>query len=229
MPRSRRITIAGLPLHIVQRGNNKQACFACTNDYETYLRIMEEASGKHVVHIHAYVLMTNHVHLLVTPDDDNSASKMMQQIGRRYVLCFNRSHRRSGTLWEGRFRSSLIETDDYLLACQRYIELNPVRARIVSCPSLYRWSSYRANAFGEPASWITPHSIWTDLGISAEARHRNYRKLFADDVDARVFRNACQKGLPVGSASWRAKLESEHGVRFGSGKQGRPAIRQKGF
>lgn len=229
MPRSPRIAIAGLPLHIVQRGNNRQACFVNTKDYETYLRVMEEASGYYGVHIHAYVLMTNHVHLLVTPYDESSASKMMQQIGRRYVLYFNKSHRRSGTLWEGRFRSSLVETDDYLLACQRYIELNPVRASIVSCPSLYRWSSYRANALGEPASLITPHSVWTDLSSSAEARYGSYRKLFAEEIDARVFRSACQKGLPVGSANWRAKLESEHGVHFGTGKQGRPAIRKKGF
>lgn len=222
MPRTPRITVAGLPLHIVQRGNNRQACFARRKDYETFLRLMDETSLSYGIHIHAFVLMTNHVHLLVTPIDEASASKMMQQLGRRYGLYFNKSHQRSGTLWEGRFRSSLIETDNYLLACQRYIELNPVRAGMVACPSLYRWSSYRTNALGEPASLITPHSVWMGLGRCPKERYENYRKLFADAVDARIFRHACQKGLPVGSAGWQAGLESEHGVCFGSGKQGRP-------
>lgn len=229
MPRPRRIVVAGLPLHVVQRGNNKQKCFVCARDYEMYIWALESASERYDVQIHAYVLMSNHVHLLLTPTDNSGASKMMQQLGRKFVLYFNKAHDRTGTLWEGRFRSSLIETDKYLLACQRYIELNPVRAKMVSHPSAYRWSSYHANAMGKPSSLITPHAVWTDLGCDSGERCNRYRRMFADKVDAQVFNRAWQNNLPVGSAAWRSRLETELGVRFSFGARGRPSNSQKGL
>jgi putative transposase len=207
---------------VVQRGNDRQACFRKPEDFEIYLQILADAATRFDVDIRAYVLMTNHVHLLVTPRADGAASKMMQQIGRRYVSYFNRKYRRSGGLWDGRFHSSLIESDRYLLACQRYIELNPIRAGMVSKPSEYRWSSYQTNALGDPGSLIRPHSVWMTLGRCTKERHLNYRRLFSESVDVERFRTASLKGLPVGPAAWQLNLERDLGVRFGSGKRGRP-------
>lgn len=225
MPRPRRLAPAGFPLHIVQRGNNKQACFQSAKDYETYLGALEESARACEVDLHAYVLMTNHVHLLATPNSDSAASEMMQQLGRKYVLFFNKVHSRSGTLWEGRYRSSLIDTDHYLLACYRYIELNPVRAGIVPEPSLYRWSSFRSNALGALSNLITPHAEWTSLGRTSEERCLAYRRLFSEKVDDHLIRHGYRTGVPVGTKSWSGALASELGIQIGSGKRGRPRKR----
>ena len=190
-------------MHLVQRGNDKQPCFEETGDYEIYLNSLEASAKRYRVNVHAYALMTNHVHLLVTPTDDSGPSRMMQQLGRRYVRYFNTKYQRSGTLWEGRFRSSLIDTDRYLLACYRYIELNPVRARMVATPSAYRWTSYKTNAFGARSALITPHDVWISLGTCTSTRQKNYRRLFDDEVDEQIFRYGLTKGLPVGSDTWR--------------------------
>lgn len=166
---------------------------------------------------------------LVTPNADSSASKMMQQLGRKYVLYFNRVHGRSGTFWEGRFRSSLIDTEHYLLACYRYVELNPVRAKIVPEPSQYRWSSYRSNALGIPSSLITPHAVWTGLGQTIEERCMAYRRLFSENVDEQLIRHGYRTGIPVGTRSWCVALESDLGIQIGSGKRGRPRNDEKGL
>lgn len=208
-------------MHIVQRGNNRQHCFHVTRDYEVYLRWLEGSAKRYGVDVHAYVLMTNHVHLLVTPPSDSAPSRMMQQLGRKYVPYFNTRYQRSGTLWEGRFRSSLIETDHYLLGCYRYIELNPVRARMVSSPSSYQWSSYRTNAFGKPSPLITSHEVWDSLGNDPKERQENYRRLFDEKVDEQTFRYGYRNGLPVGSGPWRNELKINYGIRIAVRRPGR--------
>ncbi len=202
MPRPRRVVLPSVPLHIIQRGNNRIPCFAAPNDYLAYLDMLGECAFDCGCAVHAYVLMTNHVHLLLSPDADDSVSTMMQRLGRRYVLYFNRRHARTGTLWEGRFRSSLIQDERYLMVCHRYIELNPVRACMVDGPSDYRWSSHRANAFGQQDSLLTPHALYTRLGKDATARQIAYRHLFnetlSDDTLGQL-RQAGNGNRPLGA------------------------------
>ena len=178
MPRRPRIIAAGVPLHIIQRGNNRQPCFFVEDDYQLYLDWLTEYAQRAGCLIHAYVLMTNHVHLLLTPTRSASAANLMKQLGQRYVQYINRTYKRSGTLWEGRFRSSIIEQQDYLFICQRYIELNPVRAGMVPHPGEYPWSSYQVNAQGRMSELITPHPLYLDLGHNKQERQDAYRELF---------------------------------------------------
>ena len=183
MSRPLRICVPGIPLHVVQRGNNRQPCFLHHGDYRRYLRLIGKSADRYDVQIHAYVLMTNHVHLLITPGRSESASKLMQSLGSSYVRCFNRIHGRTGTLWEGRFRSFPIESEFYLFACYRYIELNPVRAGMVHAPEDYPWTSYHANALGAENALITPREEWTDLGRTDTERTDSYRMLFDTPMD----------------------------------------------
>ena len=158
MPRKPRFHLPGVPVHVVQRGNNRQAVFYDEQDYRAYLKWLEEGAERYGCAIHAYVLMTNHVHLLVSPAHGESLGRLMQYLGRYYVLYINHHYGRSGTLWEGRYKASLIQAQDYLLACYRYIELNPVRAGMAKGPGQYRWSSYGYNALGREDRLLTPHS-----------------------------------------------------------------------
>lgn len=151
MARLPRYFLPGQPQHVIQRGNNRNIIFAGENDYRFYLECLADASGKHSCDIHAYVLMTNHVHLLLTPHHKDSIAKTLQSVGRRYVQYFNHVYQRTGTLWEGRYKATLIDSEAYLLTCYRYIELNPVRAGLVSHPREYPWSSYRLHGEGKPA------------------------------------------------------------------------------
>lgn len=169
-----------IPLHIIQRGNNRVPCFGCDSDYLAYLDMLGECALDCGCAIHAYVLMTNHVHLLLSPDDVDSPSIMMQRLGRRYVRYFNHRHHRTGTLWEGRFRSCLVLDAEYLLTCYRYIELNPVRARMVASPRDYPWSSYRTNALGYPDQIVKPHRVYTGMGEDAQTRQAAYNRMFDD-------------------------------------------------
>ena len=155
MPRLPRYVLPGVPQHIIQRGNNRQAIFACEDDYSVYLDWLKRAAEQYGLAIHAYVLMTNHVHLLATPDAEDSIGKTLQSLGRRYVQYFNRRYGRTGTLWESRYRATVIDSESYLLACSRYIELNPVRAAMVGEPGEYPWSSYRCNAMGQEDGLVT--------------------------------------------------------------------------
>src|SRR5210317_680022 len=164
MPRRARLSIAGIPWHIIQRGNNRSACFYADEDYHRYLATLREQAEKHGCRVHAYVLMTNHVHLLITPERKDSAALLMKHLGQRYVQYINRTYKRSGTLWEGRFRSCLAQSEGYALACYRYIELNPVRANMVSHPRNYPWSSYRINAEGKKNDLIVPNEQYLRLG-----------------------------------------------------------------
>ncbi len=148
MPRKVRVYLAGMPCHVIQRGNNRQVCFYADEDYLFYKECLLDACKRYHVVTHAYVLMTNHVHLLMTPEDADGISAVMQSVGRRYVQYINKMYCRSGTLWEGRYKASIVSAEDYLLACYRYIEMNPVVASMVEHPGDYRWSSYRANSAG---------------------------------------------------------------------------------
>lgn len=169
--------------------------------------------------------MTNHVHLLVTPTTIDGASRMMQQVGRKYVQLFNKYNQRSGTFWEGRFRSTLIDSETYLFACYRYIELNPVRAHMVNVPDDYRWSSYRVNALGSKSALVKPRQELLQLSKDPNLRSERYRRIFSsgtteDDFDA--IRFGTNKGLPVGSTQFREKIEVTLDVSLGSGIPGRP-------
>jgi putative transposase len=177
-----RIIVPGQALHIIQRGNNRQATFFSDEDYRKYLDTLDRLSKQYGCAIHAYVLMSNHIHMLATPAHKESVSLMMQGIGRTYVRYFNGRYRRSGTLWEGRYKSALIDSERYLLTCSRYIELNPVRAGMVTGPGQYRWSSYRANSLGRTDRNITPHALYQCLGPNPVACCQAYRALFSTGV-----------------------------------------------
>ncbi len=178
MPRQARMFQAGVPCHVISRGNNRQDCFINYNDYLFYLKCLNEACLKHNVALHAYVLMTNHVHLLFTPSCKQGISKVMQSIGRRYVYYFNKTYQRTGTLWEGRFKARIIDAERYLLSCYRYIELNPVRANMVATPGDYLWSSYGVNAGIKPRKNLSPHPLYQSLASDENQRHFAYQALF---------------------------------------------------
>lgn len=225
MPRRSRITLGGVPMHIIQRGNNRQACFFADDDYLAYLQWLGEYAKQSACAIHAYVLMTNHVHLLLTPRRADSAGELMKRLGQRYVQYINRTYERSGTLWEGRFRSCLTQEEDYLLSCYRYIELNPVRAGIVAHPAEYRWSSYRANAQGEKNKLLKAHALHTALGKDGEQRRTAYRELFRHALDPGVIdelRHATNGNYALGSPRFQAQIEAAVGRRVVPGKSGRP-------
>lgn len=182
MPRRPRLVAAEMPLHIIQRGNNRQVCFCTDSDYRVYLALLRGGATRHGCLIHAYILMSNHVHLLITPRDTAAPGAMMKAVGERYVRYFNQRYNRTGTLWDGRFRSCLVQDDAYLLVCHRYIELNPVRAGMVRDPSLYAWSSHHCNAYNQPDQLVTAHPIFSQLGSNEAARAHAYRELFADQL-----------------------------------------------
>lgn len=225
MTRRPRVLLADYPLHIVQRGINREPCFFTDEDYYCYLHWLEESARACGCAIHAYALMTNHVHLLLTPAESGAPSRLMQSLGRRYVQYANRFYRRTGSLWEGRYKSSVVQAESYLLACQRYIELNPVRAGMVVDPGQYRWSSYRANGLGQADARLTPHERYLSLGKDGGERQVAYRALFRPELDAEAFndiRQALQLGMPVGSERFAETICGRLGVRHNSGKRGRP-------
>lgn len=182
MARQRRTKLTEVPQHIVQRGNNRGACFLEDGHRFYYLGLLGEAALSHGVAVHAYVLMTNHVHLLATPRERGGISAMMQAVGRRYVPWFNKLCRRTGTLFEGRFWAEVVRSERRLLCCYRYIELNPVRAALADDAAAYRWSSYRCNALGEPNNLVTMHASFAELGDTAEQRRQRYRDFVAEGV-----------------------------------------------
>lgn len=211
MARMPRYVLPGQPQHVIQRGNNRQPIFGADGDYNFYLEKLKEASDKHECDIHAYVLMTNHVHLLVTPHTKTSIGKMMQLVGRYYVQYFNYSYQRTGTLWEGRYKATLIDTEHYLLTCMRYIELNPVRATgMADHPANYPWSSYQCNALGQQDSLITPHEQYIKLGVSDETRQAAYRDLFEahlPEMTIEAIREATNKAWVLGDDRFKIRME----------------------
>lgn len=213
-------------MHIVQRGNNRQAVFFAEQDYLAYLKWLAEGARRYGCMVHAYVLMTNHVHLLLTPEKGDSPGRLMQYLGRHYVLYVNRQYGRSGTLWEGRYKASLVQAEDYLLACSRYIELNPVRAGMVKGPGQYHWSSYGANALGASDKLVTPHARYRALGRARADRQAAYRGLFeahVDEKDLTTIRAAWQTGTPLGNDRFKEGVEAMLGRTVGHPRRGRPA------
>lgn len=183
MARRARLFRSGVPQHLIQRGHNRDVCFLAEVDRLVYLSMLRECAEKAECAIHAYVLMTNHIHLLLSPPEPASGPRLMKALSQRYVQYFNRRYQRSGTLWQGRYRSC-VENECYFLTCQRYIELNPVRAALVAHPGAYRWSSYAANAEGVPDTLITPHDTYCRLAMEPADRQAAYRGLFADEIDS---------------------------------------------
>lgn len=227
MARRPRLVLPAAPLHIIQRGNNRSPCFICEADHLVYLSLAHRYATEAACQVHAYVLMTNHVHLLLSAGNTTGPSLLMRRLGQHYVQYFNRRHARTGTLWEGRFRSCLVEDERYLLICQRYIELNPVRASMVDDPGRYRWSSYQANAWGAKDPLLTPHLIYTGLGRHDGERRAAYRALFREALPDQLLmqiRQASKSNAPLGAQAFVDAISRKHGRPDGLGRRGRPRL-----
>jgi putative transposase len=182
MPRTSRVVLPGVPLHITQRGVDRGPTFLAPEDHAYYRCILRDSAVRAGCLVHAYVLMDNHIHLLITPTDVDAPARMVRSLGLRYVRYFNGRYRRTGTLWEGRFHSVVVESSEYFFACSRYIELNPVRAGMVTDPSQYLWSSFRQNALGHLDPLLTPRAEYEALGPDGERRCVAYRALFRSQL-----------------------------------------------
>ena len=225
MARLRRLCPVNIPQHIIQRGNNRQICFAKEQDFTAYIGWLKNYAKKFQVEIHAWVLMTNHVHILCTPKLENAVSQMMQSLGRCYVRYFNNEYQRTGGLWEGRFKSCLVEDDVYLLQLYRYIEMNPVRAGMVVQPADYYWSSYQINALGKESTLCTPHSLYLSLGRNTKDRQLYYQELFNNSLpeeQLKLIRESINKGIVLGSERFCSEVIALTGQRLATGKCGRP-------
>ena len=228
MPRRARLSVPGIPWHIIQRGNNRAVCFYAEEDYRFYLEHLDDLARRFGCAIHAYVLMTNHVHLLLTPKGTDSAALLMKHLGQRYVQYVNRTYRRSGALWEGRFRSCLTQSEDYVLACYRYIELNPVRAGIVRHPKEYRWSSYAANGLGRADALVIPQREYLRLGKADAERRTAYRELLKAHMEPEVLneiRLATNGNYVLGDTRFQQEIAHALGRRVTRGLAGRPRQR----
>ena len=225
MPRRARLAIANVAWHIIQRGNNRSVCFFSEQDYLYYLHQLAQLSIEHGCAVHAYCLMTNHIHILLTPEEATGPSLMMKRLGQRYAQYINRNYQRSGTLWEGRFKSCLAQNERYALHCYRYIELNPVRASMTKYPGDYRWSSYSCNGEGVENALITPHGNYLSLGSNALERQSTYRSLVASGVSdelARSIRAATNGNFVLGDACFNHEMEIALNRRVLRGYPGRP-------
>ena len=225
MARLPRLSVPGYPHHVILRGNNRQAIFTGRGDYERMLALLTEHSRTQGVDIHAYVLMTNHVHLLATPQKDKALSLMMQSVGRSYVLAFNKLHDRTGTLWEGRYRSTLIQSDRYLLTCMAYIDLNPVRANMVAQPEDYFWSSHLHYVGRKTDPLITPHPLYWTLGNTPFAREAAYAEMVHAGITMAqqdALTRATLSGWALGEAGFVADLQKKTERRIAQSKAGRP-------
>jgi putative transposase len=212
MVRRARLAIAGIPWHVIHRGNNRSRCFFTSSDYSYYLGTLAEQAVKFDCLIHAYVLMTNHVHLLITPARETSAALLMKNLAQRHTQLINRRDNRTGTLWEGRFKSCLAQDDAYVLTCYRYIELNPVRAGMVDNPGSYYWSSYGVNGDGKSSSVITPHADYLALGADTNERLARYRKSFSallSETELRSIRRATNGNFVLGTDSYLSALQAQ--------------------
>ena len=237
MARQPRTFLPGNPVHLLQRGNNRQVCFFKGVDYTVYLDKLREASRDYAVAIHSFVLMTNHVHLLCTPTNENGISHMMQGLGRYFVRYINEAYGRTGTLWEGRFKASMVNSEPYLLTVSRYIELNPVRAGMVTHPAEYPWSSYRGNALDYAIQMLTPHPVYLALGQSDAERQLHYRALFdaqIPELTLEQIRTAANKSWVLGDGRFKQQIEKQLGhslppfPRGGDRKSTRFKQREKG-
>lgn len=225
MPRRARLCLPGIPWHIVQRGNNRLPCFDERADYFVYLNLLEELAPRFHCEVHALVLMTNHIHLLLTPGQPESAGQLMKHLGQRYTQYFNRRCGRVGTLWQGRYHSCLAQTADYVLACYRYIEMNPVRAGMVKRPDEYPWSSYATNALGKSWPLISPQSEYLNLGLDSATRLRAYGALFTRGLTTEMMeriRGATLGNVVLGDKKFAQEVETATGRRSVHGSRGRP-------
>lgn len=225
MARLPRLTLAGYPHHVIQRGNNRQTIFTSAADYQHLLSLIEENAQKFEVDVHAYVLMTNHFHLLATPQNDKGLPLLMQAVGRSYVRYFNDLRGRSGSLWEGRYRSTLIETDRYLLTCMAYIDLNPVRAGMVEEALDYAWSSHGFYVGARTEKLITPHGLFWDLANTPFGREAAYAELVRAGVSAEqqsALTKSALAGWALGDPDFVADLQNKTARRVNMAKAGRP-------
>jgi len=201
MGRRRRLFVEGFSWHVTQRGVNGAVIFKAPSDYRVFLAILAAESGRCGVGIHAYAMMRNHVHLLATPESQTSLPSLMQALGRSYVLFFNDRYERTGALWGGRYKDALVHDERYWLTCMRYVELNPVRARIVKHAAQYRWSSYWHHGLGHPDSMITEHPLYLSLGASPDLRQRAWREMcgqHVSDAELNSLRSGIKRGIVLG-------------------------------
>jgi REP-associated tyrosine transposase len=215
-----------VPVHVIQRGVNRSACFSGPGDHHHYLSLLEEMADRYSCSVHAYVLMTNHVHMLITPAEGDGVSRLMKHLGQRYVQDFNRANGRSGTLWEGRFKSSIVDSERYLICCQRYIELNPVRAGMVARAADYPWSSFRSNALGEPSTLLKRHPLFEAMGNGPEECSARYHQLFGapDDEELTAIREAVRGGFALGRPGFLLDLEQRLDARTARRQPGRKRL-----
>jgi putative transposase len=230
MARLPRLTVPGYPHHIIQRGNNRQAIFGACADYELLLALIDEHARKQQVAIHGYVLMSNHFHLLATPETADGIPQMMQAVGRRYVRNFNLRNARTGTLWEGRYRSTLIQAERYLLACMVYMDLNPVRAGIAADPADYPWSSFQHYIGRKVDKLLTPHPLYWELGNTPFARDQAYADLVRAGIgedQKRLLTDSALRGWALGEPDYVADLQKRTERRLVRSAAGRPRIIKK--
>lgn len=225
MPRGPRLVVSGYPHHTILRGNNRGAVFNADKDRRFFIGCLKEAKEKAKSKIYAYCLMTNHVHLLIEPSSDNGLGKMIQSLGRRYVQYINQTYKRTGTLWEGRFKSSLVSKDEYLLTCARYIELNPVRAKMVKNPGDYSWSSFHFKAEGKQDQVLDEDPVYKTLGKTAQERQANYKDWFKESIpkeELELLRHATQKGGIFSGKEFFDKVTESIGKEIVLRPRGRP-------
>lgn len=227
MARLPRLTVPGYPHHIIQRGNNRQPIFVDRADYQRLLALLEEYARSFQVAVHGYVLMSNHFHLLATPETEQGIPRLMQAVGRAYVRYFNQRHGRSGTLWEGRYRSTLIQAERYLLACMVYQDLNPVRAGMVADPADYEWSSYRHHAGLAQDKLVSSHPLYWALGNTPFAREQAYIELVRHGVsriEQQALTDSTLRGWALGEPDYVAELQKRTARRIVKAKAGRPIL-----
>ena len=225
MPRQPRLVAAGYPHHIILRGNNRSAIFHNDGDRRFFIECLKGTKGKTKSRMYSYCFMSNHVHLLIEPSTEQGLSNMVQSLGRRYVQYINKKYKRTGTLWEGRFKSSLVSKDSYLIACSRYIELNPVRAKMVKHPKDYPWSSYGFRAEGKKDSLLDEDPIYRGLGKTPKERQIRYKEWFKgsiSDDELNQIRNATQKGGIFGNKNFFGKIAKLLGRSIVLRQRGRP-------
>lgn len=227
MPRRSRLILPGVPVHVVQRGNNRQACFLDDEDRRSYVLHLARLLGEERCALHAYCLMSDHVHLLLTAQEVDGYARLMQRTGQLHTQYMNRKYKRTGSLWEGRFHSSLVQCETYLLTCYRYIDCNPVRAGIAVSPERYAWSSFRANAFGLDDPLVTPHAEYERLGSERKERQQAYAVLVREALPADAvcaIRNAASGNFPLGDSAFAQRIAARLGRRAERGKPGRPRL-----
>ncbi len=227
MARLARYTIKNQPQHIIQRGLNDQFIFHEEQDYQYFHDCLDAAAFNYDLKVHAYALMPNHVHILATPKHEHSISRTVQSVGRNYVQYFNESYDSTGTLWEGRYRATVIDSSDYMLLCYKYMESDPVRSGLVEKAEEYRWSSYNHNALAQVDEMISPHREYLNLGAGAKSRARAYRKFYKDVINPETIEHITEstvKGWALGNEKFVKKIEKLTGRRASQLPKGRPRI-----